>query len=302
MKRKSLILAILLIIFVTGCDSYIELNDLVIINAIGITKTENDYNLYLSLVEPDENTLMEPKTTLQIATGSSINQIIDNLSLTLNKKIYLSHLNLLLIDDTIKKNEWEEIVNFFLNNNETREDYLVVNTNNIKEALEKTKFGFINELIENNFNETSKTIKTTMYDVIEKIFNHEKLYLPYLEINDSIKLNGLKSYYDNNYLKINSEDVIYLNYYLNNIKTYKFSYKCLDNNKFLYLNILKAYTKELKNEIVITNELKIINNDCNFSKSEIDKILSDNLKTNIKKISNKKIKIKNIVRGLYENK
>ena len=250
MKRKSLILAILLIIFVTGCDSYIELNDLVIINAIGITKTENDYNLYLSLVEPDENTLMEPKTTLQIATGSSINQIIDNLSLTLNKKIYLSHLNLLLIDDTIKKNEWEEIVNFFLNNNETREDYLVVNTNNIKEALEKTKFGFINELIENNFNETSKTIKTTMYDVIEKIFNHEKLYLPYLEINDSIKLNGLKSYYDNNYLKINSEDVIYLNYYLNNIKTYKFSYKCLDNNKFLYLNILKAYTKELKNEII----------------------------------------------------
>ena len=139
---KKLILLIILTIFLTGCDSYIELNDLVVINAIGIEKDNELYKIYISLVETKNK---ENITKIIEDKGSSINQILDNLSLTLNKKIYLSHLELLVVNNTIKDKEWQEIVNFFLNNNETREDYLVAYSNDLKKALETKEFNYINE-------------------------------------------------------------------------------------------------------------------------------------------------------------
>ncbi len=296
---KKLILLIILTIFLTGCDSYIELNDLVVINAIGIEKDNELYKIYISLVETKNK---ENITKIIEDKGSSINQILDNLSLTLNKKIYLSHLELLVVNNTIKDKEWQEIVNFFLNNNETREDYLVAYSNDLKKALETKEFNYINELIENNFHETSKTIKTSMFDVIKNLYDKEKIYLPYLEVLENLKLNGLKVYEDNTWKDIKEDKVIYLNYYLNNIKTYKYSYKCQgDDNKFLYLEILKAYSKNIKNKLLITNEIKVINNDCNLTNTEINKIFKDNLTTNLKEFTNKQIEIKNIIRGFYEN-
>ena len=168
--------------------------------------------------------------------------------------------------------------------------------------LETKEFNYINELIENNFHETSKTIKTSMFDVIKNLYDKEKIYLPYLEVLENLKLNGLKVYEDNTWKDIKEDKVIYLNYYLNNIKTYKYSYKCQgDDNKFLYLEILKAYSKNIKNKLLITNEIKVINNDCNLTNTEINKIFKDNLTTNLKEFTNKQIEIKNIIRGFYEN-
>ncbi len=298
--KKLLIL--ILIFMLTGCSSYIELNDLAIINTIGLEKENNIYKFYASIVNiKDENTL-EPQMETYEIEGKSLNEIIDNLSLTLNKKIYLSHLNLLLLNDSIKTQEFEEILNFFINNNETREDFLVANTNNIKEIIKKAKFQEINDLVKNSNRETSKTIYTTMYDVIKNFYDKEIIYLPILKLEDTITLNGLKEFKNNTYKEIKSDDVIYLNYYLNNIDTYKYSFTCKDNsNKFLYLNIIKANVTNLKNKLLITNEIKVIANDCNYSKEEIENLFNSNLQTNLKKFTKKKLTIKNTIRGTYEN-
>lgn len=44
------LLIILIIITLTGCSSYIELNDLAIINSIGIQKDDNNYKISISLL------------------------------------------------------------------------------------------------------------------------------------------------------------------------------------------------------------------------------------------------------------
>ena len=296
--KKLLILII--IIFITGCDSYIELNDLAIINTIGLEKENNNYKLYASVVDITEKESLDIPTTSYQVTGTSLNQIIDNLSMSLNKKIYMSHLNLLIINDSIKTKELEEIINFFLNNNETREDFLVVNSNNIKDIIEKMKFQEINDLIENNSRNASGTIKTTMYDVIKNFYDKKSIYLPSITLDSSISLDGIKEFKNNKYKEIKGEDVIYLNYLLNKIDTYKYSYTCNDN-KYLYLNILSSNTSFLTKELLITNEIKVITNDCNYNKDKIENIFNTNLKTNLEKITNKKITIKNTIRGTYEN-
>lgn len=297
---KKILILLALIFIITGCSSYSELNDLAIINAIGIEKEDNNYKLYASFVENVED-LVEPNTTIYDVSGTSLNEIIDNLSLTLNKKIYISHLDLLLINETIKTNELEEIINFFLNNNETREDFLVAFTTNTKETLEKTKFKEINDLVEINHQETSKAIYTTMYDVIDNYFSKKSIYLTNLNLDEKIFINGLKEFKNNNYKDIKEEDTIFINYLLNKIKNFKYSYNCKENN-YLYLNILRSNTNILKNELIITNEIKVITNDCKYKKEKIIEVFNNYLKDNLINFTDKKITIKNTIRGTYENK
>lgn len=291
---------LLILIFLTGCDSYIELNDLAIINAIGIEKNENTYHFYASIVLEASEKTMEPKTTLYEVEGKSIEEVMDKLGLTLSKKIYLSHLDLLLINDTIKTNELHEIIHFFLNNNETREDFLVATTDNIKKLLEKSQFKEINDLVETNEKQTSSSIYTTMYDVISNYSLKEKIYFTNIDFKEHPICNGLKVFYGNNYELITEDKVIFINYLLNNVHTFKYNYKCKES-KFLYLNILTGSTHELKKEILITNEIKVITNDCNYNKEEINKVFNTYLKENIKNLGNKKLTIKNTIRGTYEN-
>ena len=297
---KKFLLIIIFLFLITGCDSYIELNDLAIINTIGIEKVNDKYHILISLIDEEIENTMEPSTTIKEIEGDNLNQAINDLSLKLSKKIYLSHLDLLVINETIKNNDLETIINFFLNNNETREDFLVVITDNLKNTLEKTKFKEINNLIENNKQENSKTIYTTISDVINNFYQKESIYYPYVTYQESLSLDGLITYINNSYKKIKSDDVIYLNYLFDNIDTYKISYKC-DDNKYIYLNILTSKTTTLEKELIITNELKVITNDCKLKKKEINSLFNDNLTSNLKKITNKKITIKNTIRGTYEN-
>ena len=96
------ILILILLFMLTGCSSYIELNDLAIINTLGLEKVNDNYKLYASIVNIKDEEALEPEIETYEIEGNSLNQIVDNLSLTLNKKIYMSHLNLLIINDTIK--------------------------------------------------------------------------------------------------------------------------------------------------------------------------------------------------------
>ena len=298
---KKILVLLITTLFLTGCTSYIELNDLAVINAIGLEYKNNTYNFYASIVlEVDDETL-KPKTSIYEIKGNSLNEIFDNLSLTLSKKIYISHLDLLLVNDSIKTNELKEIINFFLNNNESREDFLVASTSDIKKVLEKAEFEEINDLIEINNIGTSKAIYTTMYDIINNYYNNKKIYLSNIEINEHPICSGLKVFSNNTWKEIKEDDVIFINYLLNNIDTYKYSYSCSDNS-YLYLNILRSTTRELDQELFITNEIKVITNDCKYEKQEILDIFNTYLKDNLDKLTDKKITIKNTIRGIYENK
>lgn len=298
---KKILLILLLIILTTSCKSYNELNDLAIINALGITKTNNTYKLYASIVLETDKETLEPKMEIIEIEANSLYETFDKLSLNLNKKIYISHMDLLLIDESIKTNEFKEIINFFLNNNQSREDFLVATTENIKEVLEKSKFKEINDLVKITHEETSKSIYTTMYDVIDKFHNLKSIYLSNISIEDKITINGIKEFKNNTYESIKEDDVIFINYLLDNVNNYKFSYKC-NKNEFLYLNILRSKTNNIKNEILITNEIKIITNDCQLNKNEIIEIFNNYLNNNLIKFENKKIKINNTIRGTYEIK
>ena len=296
MKKLSLLLSFLFLF--TGCNSYTELNDLGIINMIGIEKKENNYNLYATILEKEKED-EEPTNTLYEIKGETIQESFNHLSLRLSKKIYLSHLDLLVINDSIKTNELNDLINFFLNESESRNNFLVVTTNNIKDLLENAKFQEINNLVKINEETTSKSIYTTMFDVMNNYYSKKPIYFTNLDATKNISINGLTKLEKNKYEFINENKSLFINYLINNISSLKINLTC-DSNKYLYLNILSSNTNTIKDTLIITNEIKVITNDCHLNKDSINKKINTYLQDNIKEFTSQDIVIKNTIRSVYE--
>ncbi len=298
---KKIILIILILFLITGCSSYIELNDLAIIDIIAIQKNNNNYKLSISYIEEIDKDSLTPKTKIIEKESSNIFLAFDQLKLNINKKIYLSHLNMLIIDNSIKTKEIDEIINYFLNNQDSREDFLVIYSDEIKNIMQNSKFQEINDLVKINYQETSKVIYTTMYDLIKNYYNNKSFYLTKVNYDQNIFTNGIIEFKNNNYTNLEENEGIFINYLLNNLDTYSYTYECMEG-KNLTLKILKATSNKLKDNLLITNEINIIANDCKYQNKEINENFTNYLKENLKKYTNKKLEIKNTIRGNYENK
>lgn len=296
---KKIIILVLYIFLLTGCSSYVELNDLAIIHEVGIEKDNDTFTFYAKIIdEVDENT-RTPTTKIYKVKGNSLNEIIEKLNLELNKKIYISHLDLLLINDTIKTLELKEIINYFLNNNETREDFLVAYSDTLEKTLKESKFQEINDLIQFNHQDTSQSIYTTMNDIIKNYYEQKEIYLTNITYQDHASILGLKKLYHNTYETISLDKSLFINYLLNQVNTYKYTFEC-ESGKYLYLNILRSNTRKIKNQLTITNEIKVITNDCHYKKNKIDEIFTNHLKENLNIETNQKLTINNTIRGYDE--
>ena len=290
------IILILFLFFVTGCNSYTELNDLGIIEKIAIEYKDSKYRLHASIINKLDN---DTNIKNYQIIASNIPDLFDNLSLFLNKKIYLSHLNLLIINDSINTNNLKELINFFLNNNDTREDFLVVTTNNIDNLFNNLKWNEINDLVNIN-TKTGKSIYTTMFDIASNYYLDKPIYLTSISYDSYPEIIGFEKIYHNQKTFIDNDDTIFINYLLNNIEGFKINLKCtLDD--YLYLEIKSSNTNIFSNKIFITNELKIINNQCNLPKDKINNLFNDYLSNNLSRFTKQKIIIKNTIRGIYEN-
>ena len=292
------IFILLLTLFITGCSSYTELNDLGVIHMIGIEKQENTYKLYASIIKEKQGD--DIKSTICIVEGKNIYETINKLSLSLNKEIYMSHLDTLLINDSINKNDLQEIISYFLNNDKTREDFLVATSSDLKTIINKSEFREINNLIKTSIKEDSLGIYTTLSDVIKNYYNNEPIYYTNLEFDNNIKITSAKKFLNNKYENIKIEDTLFINYLLNKVEFYKYNLNC-DKNKYIYLNILSARKSEIKNNIIISNEINVINDECSLNKNKINELFAHFLNDNLKKFTNKKITIQNNIRSPYEN-
>ena len=101
MKTK-LIIFISLLFILTGCYNYSELNELAIANGISIDYKDNKYivSILMANSHKDTNNTSENQasTSLFQGEGSTIDEAITSLELTLPKKLYLGHVNIIVLD------------------------------------------------------------------------------------------------------------------------------------------------------------------------------------------------------------
>ena len=256
---KKILFLIILIFALTGCTSYTELNDLSIVNTLGIDYIDNNYLLTLTTIERDNE---NDKINTFSSKKESLDKAINNIYLTSNKKIYLSHIDLLIITPDVINNKLDELLNNFLKSNEYRNNFQVIIMN--KEDM-NTFFNNgisskeITNLIDINSRETSIVYKKELEEFIKEILIDNNSYLPTISFkNNTINLVGytiIKNKKTYNTLSI--KDSIILNIFehkannlnINDINIYHTDIRTKTNKNKIYFEIYLTTDTDNKKKI-----------------------------------------------------
>ena len=193
---------ILLIIFLTGCMKYTDLKELSIIKSIGISYNET-YTLYTQIYD-DIKKDNEPKTKVIKTYGKTIKEVFDNLKLLSDKEIFFSHIDLLVLDKSLTNTNYQEIINYFINNKYFRNDFNVILSEDIYSLLDKTKYNKLEDYINAN-QETKKIIKTSFDQLINSYLTNKTFTLSLISYQGNIKYLGNYQYQNNKLERLSNE-------------------------------------------------------------------------------------------------
>ena len=176
---KKLIILFFISFLLTGCLGYNELDNLMIINDIYISK---NYMILNEVVASKSNTITKDYKKYKI-TCNSIDKCFKRFK-SFPRKVYLSHINNIILDKSIKKRDLYKITQNLNKIKELREDFYIVYSSNNK---------INNSILEKYLRHDSKSI--TYYDLEKSILNKSILSIPVV----TYKNNNINT---NKYIKI----------------------------------------------------------------------------------------------------
>ena len=201
-KVIIIIIAIITLIYVNGGQNYTELNDLALIKSIGITYENNEYTLYAEIIdEVTQDNL--PQTKVIKASDGNIKDVFNNIKLLVNKEIYLSHIDLLIISETLNNNNYQEIIDYFLENKEIRNDFMCVFSNEIENVLSNSKYDEVEEIITTN-KDSKNIINVTFEEIIKDFLDKKSFTASYITYLDEIRFTNNVLYQNNKTERINN--------------------------------------------------------------------------------------------------
>lgn len=267
MKKIFLIISVL---FLTGCSYYYnDINNLAIINEIAIDHEDN-YKVYIKVLSNNQ----ENENKIYFEEGKSLNECFTNLNNKLTKKLYLTHLDLLVLSNNIKKKEINEIIKFFFNESSSRNIFDTIIVNKITENFLKIDSTDINNLVDLSAKTNGIAIKKTFDNMIKDILNYNLSYITYIDSNLQ-EVKGIKEIYNSDTI-LSKEESIAINIILNNLT----NFTTLINDNSYKLENLNTFIKVTKKEIKIDVNLTISGNE--FEKKIVENYLKKLLNNFIK--------------------
>ena len=287
---KKIIIPILVLLLLTGYTPYVEVNDLVIVDMLGIEKVDNDYILTINTVyEEKDNNVTKSIYKDYVFKGKSLGKVFLEAKKINTKKAYYGHLKLVVFQSKLLD---KELINYF--QKEFKEmNYLIIGTDSR-----------INDLFK-KYNSSSKIIKAvnkekisnadihlaTFEDYLKDIVNKKRTStLPVVSLNNnSLVVKGLETYQKNILLSKEQAKITYL---LNNkITSFHQSIKLNDKYYEVEFNNVKTLYQQGKVNLLMNikcsdtsnkkiKELKKVVEE--LFRKEIDELLTFQNDNNIK--------------------
>ena len=242
---KKMIIPILILLLLTGYTPYVEVNDLVIVDMLGLEKVDNDYILTINTVyEEKDNNATKSIYKDYVFKGKSLGKVFLEAKKINTKKAYYGHLKLVVFQSKLLD---KEIINYF--QKEFKEmNYLIIGTDNR-----------INDLFK-KYNSSSKIIKAvnkekisnadihlaTFEDYLKDIVNKKRTStLPVISLNNNnLVVKGSETYQNNILLDRKQAKITYL---LNNkITSFHQSIKLNDKYYEVEFNNIKTLYQQGK--------------------------------------------------------
>lgn len=144
MKIKKIII-IISILLLTGCADYRELTDMAIVSTVAIDKKDNEYSLIVQILNSNTESSGEEKVQAKVmvyeSKGKTLHEAFRNLLLDSPKKMYLGHVEVVILSESSIKEDLTTFFDFFLRDPEMEKDFklLVAKDNSIKELMNVTE-------------------------------------------------------------------------------------------------------------------------------------------------------------------
>lgn len=144
MKTRGIVMLLLIALLLSGCWNRRELNDLAIAAGCGIDKADDGYRVSVQVIDPGEvsaktgNGARAP-VTLYKMDAPTVFEALRKMTTIASRKIYFSHLRILVIGEEVAKEGIGNIMDFFFRDHEIRTDFFIVvakGPRTAKEALQ----------------------------------------------------------------------------------------------------------------------------------------------------------------------
>lgn len=179
MRKIAFILVITLSFFIAGCWDAREINELGFVLSVGLDKTDYGFKVTAEIANPQtysktSGTGQKVKPFWIVSgTGKTIFEAIRNMSAISSRRIFWSHIKVILIGEQLAKEDTLEIFDFFSRNPELRLRTFVAITpgeaGNLLEVtpqMEKDPATYLEEII-NSETSTGKSYKILLKDFLE---------------------------------------------------------------------------------------------------------------------------------------
>lgn len=129
-KKLILITAFLPLILLMGCWSKTELNDLAIVLAMAIDKSEEGYLISVQIINPSEiaaqTQTSETSVTTYSASGETVFEATRKLTQQVPGDIYFAHLRVVIFGEELAKEGIRKPLDFLSRNHEMRTDFYIL--------------------------------------------------------------------------------------------------------------------------------------------------------------------------------
>lgn len=127
---KKLLFIFPIILLLTGCWNYRELNSLAIVTALAIDKADDEYEVSV-LIANGKNTQTSPKegqsqTVVYSGKGKTISRALKRINLKIPKDAYLGHLGVVIISEKIAKDGMLDILDFLIRDPESVKRFYLI--------------------------------------------------------------------------------------------------------------------------------------------------------------------------------
>lgn len=277
MKRRALLLCMVILIqlFVTGCWSRRELNDLAIAVGIGIDKIGDQYQVSAQVVLPSQiagskGGSPQSPVNLYKATGNTVYEALRKITTLSPRKIYISHLRILVLGEALAKEGISDVLDFMSRDTEIRNDYFIVVAKDTKAedalkiltSLEKIPAVRLFSSLETSEKQWAPTSTVTLGTLITELVSKGKdPILTGVVINGNVdvgqtqknvetvdsptelKYSGLAVFKEDKLIGwLNPEESKVYNYLTNKVKSTIFYIQCPEGKK-VSLDVFKARSK-----------------------------------------------------------
>ena len=222
--NKLFLLSIIILTTLTGCYDYREINTLAIVSATEINKIGDEYQVSVQAINPqapDKTAVPQAPFIIYTGTGKTIQEAYRSITLSASRFMYSNHLDLLIINEKIAKENISDLIDYYIRNPGIRNEFYVLiskddNILSITTPIDEISSASIKESIENNYKYYGVSSRTTFSEFVNMNLNpNQEIVLPTIELikdthtedknineskdnNDDVNANKDKDNNDNN--------------------------------------------------------------------------------------------------------